>query len=163
ERAAPALAALPARRAPLPGRGGPGRAAPPPPMMRRLALPLALAALAALLVATAVPGIFIIDEDSYLVTVVGLRAGRLTIPGPEGLTPTTELVAFDAGPKGRVVERTPASSVSPPLYAPLALPFSYLGVRGLIALEALAFVVCAWLVHVASGRRPLALATFLVA
>jgi hypothetical protein len=121
---------------------------------------LALAVVAALLIATRVDGVFTIDEDSYLATVVSLREGRLTVPGTEGLPPSPELLAFDPAPRLRSVRATPVASAAPPLYAPIALPFSFLGWPGLVALQVLALVVCAWLVfrtaalHARRARTP---------
>jgi hypothetical protein len=80
------------------------------------------------------------------------------------------LLAFDAAPASRDVTSTPVASVAPPLYAVFALPFSVLGLRGLIALQVIAFIVCAWFVHSITRRRTgrvdlawLALATFVLA
>jgi hypothetical protein len=136
----------------------------------RLTLLLVLAGLGIGLLVTAVPGVFIIDEDSYIATVAGLRRGVLHVPGTEGLPPSPEVLAFDASPRSRPIASTPVVSSSPPLYAPLALPFSYFGIRGLIALQVLSFVACAWLVFACAARigsRPatpwLALATFVLA
>ncbi len=103
----------------------------------------ALAVLAAVLVATSVGGVFTVDEDNYRVTVVARRAGRLSVPGTDGLPPTPELLYFDPGLDERGDVATPVVSTAPPLYAPLALPFSYLGWYGLVALNALALVVTA--------------------
>ena len=99
-----------------------------------------------ILLVTAIPGVFIIDEDSYIQTITGLRDGSLAVPGTEGLPPSQELYSFDANGKSRVADTTPVYSVSPPLYAPIALPFAAFGVRGLIALQVLSFLVCAYLV-----------------
>ena len=98
------------------------------------------------LVATTIRGPFIIDESNYLVTVVGLRSGSLFVPGTEGLTPSKELFYFDPEPMGRVADRTPVYSVVPPLYAPIVLPFSCLGWRGLVLLNTLSYVLIAFLV-----------------
>jgi hypothetical protein len=96
--------------------------------------------------------VFTIDEDNYLVTVHGLRHGTLHVPGTGGLSPSPELLYFDPGPRARQVMRTPVSSAAPPLYAVLALPASYLGVRGLIGLNILAFLVCCLLVFTYAAR-----------
>jgi hypothetical protein len=117
---------------------------------RAFAITLVAAGLA--LSATVVPGVFTVDEDNYLVTVVGLRDGRLTVPGTEGLTPSAELLWFDPAGRYREVHRTPVTSTAPPLYAPLALPFAALGWRGLVGLETLAFLAAAAVVF-AYARR----------
>lgn len=115
-----------------------------PPLPRRLVWALALLAL--LLTATVVPGVFTIDEDHYLATLLALREGRLTVPGTEGLTPSRSLLWFDPEARGRRVESTPVAPTAPPLYAPVALPFSLLGWRGLVALQTLAWMAAALLV-----------------
>jgi hypothetical protein len=104
---------------------------------------VALAVFAMTLVATAVPGVFTVDEDNYLVNVVALRAGRLSVPGTEGLPPSRELLYFDPALDERGELTSPAVSNAPPLYAPLALPFSFLGWYGLVALNALALALTA--------------------
>jgi hypothetical protein len=109
--------------------------------------PLAvLAVLVVVLLATSIPGIFTIDEDSYIATIVGLRNGSLELDATAGLTPSPELFSFDAAPLGRKAVATPVTTNLPPLYAVVALPFSWLGLRGLIALQTLSFAACAWLV-----------------
>jgi len=100
-----------------------------------------LALLGVVLTLSVVPGVFTIDEDNYLVTVTALRHGRLTVPGTEGLPPGRELAWFDPNGAQRAVSATPIASTAPPLYAPLALPFSYFGWRGLAALNTLAFLL----------------------
>lgn len=112
----------------------------------------ALVALGIVLTATVVPGVFIIDEDNYLVTLVGLRQGRLSVPGTEGLTPSRELRYFDPTGRTQPVTATPVVSTAPPLYAPLALSFSWAGWRGLVALNTLAFLVAAALVFAYTRR-----------
>jgi hypothetical protein len=136
----------------------------------RAVLPAVLAALGALLLVTAIPGVFIIDEPSYLATVTGLRDGTLAVPGTAGLPPSPELISFDAAAPSRVVTSTPVYSSSPPLYAPFALPFAAAGLYGLIALQVLAFLVTAYLVFAFTRRETgdarlawLALATFVLA
>jgi hypothetical protein len=98
------------------------------------------------LVATTIRGPFTIDEANYLVTVTGLRAGTLFVPGTEGLTPSKELFYFDPEAFGRTVSHTPVVSVAPPLYAPIALPFSLLGWRGMVFLNTLSYLLTALLV-----------------
>lgn len=117
----------------------------------RTLAPLAVA-IGATLLFTAVPGIFTIDEDNYLVTVHGLRHGSLHLPETAGLSASPELLYFDPGPRARVLQRTPVSSAAPPLYAFLALPFSALGVRGLITLNVISFLICCLLVFAVAMR-----------
>jgi len=112
----------------------------------------AVAALGILLSATAIRGPFTLDESNYLVTVVALREGGLAVPGTAGLAPSRELLWFDPGARRRDVAATPVTSTAPPLYAPLALPFSFLGWRGLVALNTLAFLATI-LVVFAHARR----------
>jgi len=107
-----------------------------------------LVALGAILTVSVVPGSFTIDEPNYLVTVIGLQQGRLTVPGTERLPPSRELLYFDPAGASRVSVTTPVASTAPPLYAPLALPFAYLGWRGLVLLNTLAFLVTIALVFV---------------
>src|SRR5690349_5893231 len=87
----------------------------------KLILGAALALIGVVLVATCVPCTFIIDESNYLVTVIGLRQGRLTVPGTEGLTPSSELAYFDPTARTRLVTTMPIGATAPPLYAFLAL------------------------------------------
>ena len=119
----------------------------PPPIRRRertLGL-LALACIALTLVVTAVPGIFTIDEDNYIADLLAVRAGRLSVAATDGLPPSVELLAFDPAADERVPDKTPVVSTAPPLYAPIAVPASFLGLYGLIALNAVALVVTAGL------------------
>jgi hypothetical protein len=112
----------------------------------RSRLILLLIAFGFVLTLTIIPGVFIIDEDNYLVTVVGLRHGTLSVPGTEGLTPSRELVSFDPEASRRSVSSTPVYSLVPPAYAFLALPFSYAGWRGLVFLNILSFLAAIYLV-----------------
>jgi hypothetical protein len=102
---------------------------------------LALLALGVVVSVTVVPGVFTIDDDNYMINVLALRHGHLTIANTEGLSASRELLAFDPGPWTRAVDSTPVASTAPPLYAVLALPFSWLGWRGLVALNTLAYLV----------------------
>lgn len=111
-----------------------------------------LAVVGAALTATVVPGAFTIDEANYLASVHALRHGRLTVPGTEGLPPTRELIWFDPQAHSRRVEATPVAPTVPPLYAPLALPASFLGWRALVALNTLAFLYTAALVFLWARR-----------
>lgn len=122
----------------------------------RLPLPapllLALAALGVILSATVVPGVFISDDNNYLINVIALRQGRVTVANTEGLSPSRELLAFDPGPWARAVTSTPVASVAPPLYAPIALPFVSLGWRGLVLLNTLAYLLTAAIVFTYTRR-----------
>ena len=116
-------------------------------------LVLGLLALGLLLSLLVVPGVFTIDEPHYLVTVLGLRQGRLTVPGTEGLPPSRSLAYFDPMGDRRVVTHTPITATVPPLYAPLALPFSLGGWRGLVLLNTLGFLAVTALVFSATSRH----------
>lgn len=105
------------------------------------ALWLLLAVLAVALTVTVVPGVFTVDENHYLLSVLALQNGRLTVPGTDDLPATSELLWFDPAGPYRIVESTPVAPTVPPLYALLALPFSWAGWRGLVALNTLGFVV----------------------
>lgn len=100
----------------------------------------ALVSLGAILMLTSIDGVFTTDEDNYLVGVLGLKQGRLTVPGTEGLPPSRELLYFDPLDRWRLVSSTPVTPVAPPLYSFLALPFSYAGWRGLILINVLSFL-----------------------
>lgn len=128
-----------------------------------------LVALVALLGVTAPTGAFSIDESSYIATITGLSDGTLRVEATAELAPSAELYAFDAAPRSRPV-KVPVASSSPPLYAPIALPFSLLGVRGLMLLQILSFAACAYLVFAFTRRHTqradlawLAFATFVLA
>ncbi len=101
-----------------------------------------------LLALAIVPGVFIIDEPNYLSTVVGLRHGTWFVPGTAGLPPSRELVAFDPESQARTISTTPVASLAPPLYAVLALPFSWFGWTSLFFLNVLGFVLAAWCIYV---------------
>jgi hypothetical protein len=113
---------------------------------------IAVALFGLLLVSTAIPAPFTIDENNYLVTVLGLRQGRLTVPGTEGLPPSRELLYFDPAAIMRSVSETPVVSTAPPLYAVLAAPFSFLGWRGLVALNTIALLAVILLVFALTRR-----------
>lgn len=128
-----------------------------------------LSATVALLWLTSVPEVFTIDDCNYLATVLALRDGGLFLAGTEGLSPSAELASFDPTAHMRVVTQTPVAPTAPPLYAPLALPWSYLGFEGLIAINALCVAAIGWLVFQlakALGRQPhtpwVALAAFVL-
>src|SRR5690348_910091 len=100
----------------------------------------ALLVLGLVLSITVVPGVFTTDDTNYLINVLALRHGRVTVANTEGLSPSRELLAFDPGPWTRGVSATPVASSAPPLYALLALPFSWFGWRGLVALNTIAYL-----------------------
>jgi hypothetical protein len=101
---------------------------------------------------TVVPGVFSVDEDNYLVNVIAVRQGHVTVPNTAGLSPSRELVFFDPEPRSRVVTSTPVASTAPPLYGPLAVPFSWFGWRGLVGLNLLAYLGTTILLFVYAGR-----------
>lgn len=105
-----------------------------------------LVVLGLVLVATTIRGPFIIDEINYLVTAVGLSQGLHTVPGTEGLLPSKELFAFDPEAHRRIAVTTPVFSVAPSLYAPVAVPFVFLGWHGLVLLNILSFLLTGLLV-----------------
>jgi hypothetical protein len=105
-----------------------------------LVLVLALGAFGVVLVLTSVPGPFTVDEANYLVTVIGARQGSVHVPNTAGLLASRELLFFDPVPWTRTVNQTPVTSVAPPLYAWLALPFSFAGWRGLVALNVIGYL-----------------------
>src|SRR5262245_10727475 len=74
--------------------------------------------------ASVVPGIFTVDENNYLVNVVALRHGHVTLKNTAGLSPSKELLFFEPAILSRQVTSTPVASTAPPLYAFIALPFS---------------------------------------
>jgi hypothetical protein len=117
---------------------------------------LLLFGLALILVGTAVPGAYTIDENNYLVSLLSLRSGGLALPGTADLRPSTELYWFDPLAMGRAAQ-TPLVSTVPPLWAFLALPFSFFGWYGLVALNVLALLTTAclvfWYAGAVSNRR----------
>ncbi len=112
----------------------------------------ALIALFSILAATTIPGVFTIDEPNYLATLISLRHGRLSLPDTEGLPPSQELAYFDPSSRGHGVT-TPIVSYAPPLWAVIALPFSWLGLRGLFAMNTLAYLAAALLVFRYASRH----------
>ncbi len=114
-------------------------------------LVIVLGILGLILAVSTIRGAFIIDEINYMVNVTGLRDGRLTVPGTEGLSPSKELLYFDPEPYDRIVNSTPVSSLAPPLYGPLALPFVVFGWRGLAFINLLSFLFSALIVFSSSG------------
>jgi hypothetical protein len=115
-----------------------------PSAARHLLLAAGLLAAAAGLTATTVFGIFTVDENHYLTSVRTQAAGRLTVPEYDGLSASLELAHFDPAPRSRSLGLR--STRVPPLYAPLAMPFYWLGWRTLFALNALAWLIAALLV-----------------
>jgi hypothetical protein len=103
------------------------------------------------LAVTLVPGVFSIDECNHLAAVTAVRHGRLTLPGYEGISPSTELAFFN--PRKGIPTASPPVNDLPPLYAFFALPFSYLGFRGLFLLNVLAFLAALVAVFVLVRRR----------
>jgi hypothetical protein len=111
-------------------------------------LVVGLLVLGVVLSVSVVPSVFTVDDNNYLVNVLALRQGRVTIANTEGLTPSRELLFFDPTFRSRAVTSTPVASTAPPLYAILALPFSIFGWRGLVALNTLAYLATILLVFV---------------
>jgi hypothetical protein len=113
---------------------------------------IALGILGLLITLDVVPGVFTPDDNNYLINVLMLRQGRVTVANTEGLKPSRELLFFHPGPWSSAVEKTPVASTAPPLYAPIALPFSLGRWRGLVALNTLSFLVATLLVFVHAQR-----------
>jgi hypothetical protein len=113
---------------------------------------IALLGLGVVVTVTTVPGVFIVDEINYLVNVLALRDGRVTIANTDGLPPSRELVFFDPFPPTRIVDTTPVASTAPPLYAPIALPFSWFGWRGLVAINLASYLATTALLFAYSRR-----------
>ena len=124
-----------------------------------LALIVALATLGIVMSAFVIPAPFTVDDNNYLVNVLALRQGRVTVANTEGLTASRELLFFDPGPWERDVKATPVASTAPPLYAPIALAFSLFKWRGLVALNTLAYLFTTALVFVYARRHAAAPST----
>jgi 4-amino-4-deoxy-L-arabinose transferase-like glycosyltransferase len=103
------------------------------------------------LLATALPAPFTVDDCNYLGSVAGLRHGSVFLPGTADLPASRALYAFEPLSAGRIPV-TPVPSLVPPLYAVLAYPFSLLGWTGLVCLNALACVITLALLFVAARR-----------
>ena len=114
---------------------------------------IALIGLGAAITVDVVPGVFSTDDNNYLINVLALREGRVTVRQTDGLAPSSELLFFDPGPWTRRVTATPVASTAPPLYAPIALPFSVMGWRGLVALNTISYLATALMVFVFVSRR----------
>ncbi len=110
------------------------------------ALLLAVSALAGLLHLLVVPGVFTIDENNYLASLLAVRQGSFSLPETAGLPPSRELVFFDPAMAQRPVTATPVTPAPPPMYAFLAYPFAWLGWSGLFTLNILAFLAAGVLV-----------------
>ena len=104
------------------------------------ALVLALVVLGVVVSFEVVPGVFTIDDNNYLINVIALRQGGVTISNTAGLSPSRELLFFDPTSESRDVRSTPVASSAPPLYGLIALPFSVAGWRGLVALNTLSYL-----------------------
>src|SRR5262249_13566356 len=94
-----------------------------------MTLIVALVALGVVLSLRVVPSVFTVDENNYLVNVIALRQGHVTVATTAGLPPSRELLFFDPNAPQRAVNATPVASTMPPLYAWVALPFSWFGWR----------------------------------
>ncbi len=104
------------------------------------ALLLVLAVIAVALRLAVVPGVFTIDEDNYLASILALRQGSFSLLDTAGLPPSRELIFFDPAMAQAVVAATPVTPAVPPLYAFLAFPFSLMGWSGLFSLSILSFL-----------------------
>src|SRR5438874_7224062 len=104
------------------------------------ALFLALLLLGIVVSVEVVPGVFTVDDNNYLINVIALRQGGVTVANTDGLSPSRELLFFDPTSDSRDVRSTPVASSAPPLYGLIALPFSVAGWRGLVALNTLSYL-----------------------
>jgi hypothetical protein len=111
-----------------------------------------LLAATVLLIATTVPGIFILDEAHQLSMVRAVAAGRLSLPQPEGLPPSAELSWFDPAAHLQIGPKSPPTPTVPPLHAFLAAPLLGLGWRGLAALNAVSLALSTLLVFMLARR-----------
>lgn len=114
-----------------------------------VALAGVLAVVALLLALTTVPGIFTIDENNFMVSVLSLREGGFEVPGTENLTRSKELAYFAPQPDRFVVRERPMTTDAPALYAFFAIPFSFFGWPGLFWVNIIAFVAAAACVYLA--------------
>jgi hypothetical protein len=99
---------------------------------------------------TIIPGIFTIDETNHLSFLFSVRKGSFLAPGTEGIR-SRELWAFDPTPRSRDPQKPIVSRV-PPFHAFLAWPFSWMGWKGLVGLNLLAFFLAAAIVFVYARR-----------
>jgi len=104
------------------------------------ALLLVIAGLAGLLQLLVLPGVFTIDEDNYLSSILALRDGSFSLKDTAGLPPSRELIFFDPAMAQRPVHATPVTPAPPPMYSFLAYPFAMLGFAGLFTLNILSFL-----------------------
>jgi 4-amino-4-deoxy-L-arabinose transferase-like glycosyltransferase len=105
-----------------------------------------------IVLATAIPAPFTVDDCNYLSSVVGLRHGTVYVPGTAGLPPSRALHAFEPMAYMLKDPETPVPPHVPPLYAVVAYPFSFLGWHGLVLLNALATLGTVALVFAAARR-----------
>ncbi|HTP79021.1 MAG TPA: hypothetical protein VMM57_01315, partial [Bacteroidota bacterium] len=68
------------------------------------------------LTASSIRGVFIIDEDNYLVSALSLRQGSSFVENTRGLSPSRELDWFDPDEQARPILSTPVFSAVPSLY-----------------------------------------------
>lgn len=123
---------------------------------------LVTAGLAGLLHVLVLPGVFTIDENNYLASLLALRQGSFSLQETAGLPPSRELIFFDPWLAQKPVSATPVTPVVPPLYAFLAYPFAWLGWSGLFTLNILAYLAAGGLVFLFVRRlRPEPLAAWL--
>jgi hypothetical protein len=101
---------------------------------------------------TVTPSAFTVDDLNYLITVLAARGGHVTVANTEGLTPSRELLFFDPAAALRAVQSTPVAPATPPLYGPLAVPFSWFGWRGLVALNTLSYLATIGAVFMYANR-----------
>jgi len=111
-----------------------------------------LALIGIVLTATTIKGTFIIDDINYMVSVIGLSEGKLTVPNTENLAPSRELFYFDPDANKRIADRSSVVSLVPPLYAPIALPFLLFGWRGLVFINTLSFLLTAAVIFIFAKR-----------
>jgi 4-amino-4-deoxy-L-arabinose transferase-like glycosyltransferase len=105
-----------------------------------------------LLLATAVPGAFTVDDCNYLASVGALRHGTIFVPGTEGLPPSIALYAYEPTAFAVRNPTTPVPLHVPPLYALMAYPFSFMGWYGLVLVNVLATLATVLLVYTAARR-----------
>jgi hypothetical protein len=111
-----------------------------------LPLALACAVVFAILAGITTPGTFTNDEAHYIATITALKGGTFRLEETAGLMASRELLSFGAFNYFSAVNATPVAPVAPPLYAFLALPFSYIGFRALILLNTVSFIATGVLV-----------------
>ena len=113
---------------------------------------VALVALGVALTVTAIPGVFTVDEPNYLVSLLSLRDGRVTVAELDGLPESRELAWFDPQGASRKRSVAPIASTAPPLWAILAYPFALFGWRGLVLLNTLAYLATTAMVFFLAAR-----------